>query len=449
MMNDFYALYAEHRQRLAAQLPDDSLVLVSSGKELYRNRDVDYPFRAHSDFWYLSGFEEPEAVLVLEKNQGDLKTHLLLRPKDPLQETWQGRRLGVDAACETLGIDAAYEIDELHETVLQLLENKTQLYFSFGEFTDWAPFVDEWLTESKAKHRQGIETVTRLCDLDEVLHEQRLVKNPAEIALLRKAAHISVQGHLAAMSAALEAEFEYQVQAELEATCRRLGSPRQSFNTISAGGENACILHYTENNATLNKNDLILVDAGAEYRGYAGDITTTFPIGGRFSPQQAQLYSLVLEAQQAAIAAVQPGVPYIAPHQAAVKILTQGLLSLGILNGDLDALIAEDAYKPFYMHGTGHWLGMDVHDVGRYKLKGEWRPLEPGMVLTIEPGLYISETQIGVDEQWRGIGIRIEDDVLVTGEGHEVLTLGLPRTVQEIESWMSSGAEREMKQTAG
>ncbi|WP_319381660.1 aminopeptidase P N-terminal domain-containing protein [Thiomicrorhabdus sp.] len=438
MMDDYYMLYAGNRQRLADNLPDDSLVLIASGKELYRNRDVDYPFRASSDFWYLSGFEEPDSVLLLEKIDGVLRTHLVLRPKDPLQETWQGRRLGVEVACETLGVDQAYSIDALHATVLALLEHKSRLYFSFSEFSDWAPQIEKWLVESKAKHRQGIESVSELHDLDGLLHEQRLVKSEAEIALMKKAAQISVQGHLAAMAAASQSEFEYQIQAELESACRRLGASRQSFNTIAAVGENACVLHYTENSARLNRNELILVDAGAEYQGYAGDITSTFPVGGRFSHEQAQLYSLVLKAQQAAIAAVQPGAAYIAPHEAAVKVLTQGLLSLGILNGDLDALIAEDAYKPFYMHGTGHWLGMDVHDVGHYKLDGEWRPLIPGMVLTIEPGLYISETQTGVDEKWRGIGIRIEDDVLVTESGHEVLTTGLPRSVQEIEAWMLS-----------
>lgn len=425
----------QQRQKLFRQLPANSAVLVSSGHEQIRNRDVEYPFRADSDFSYLTGFYEPESVLLLVKKQANQST-IFVRPKDPEQETWQGRRLGLDMASQLLAVDQACSIEALDETVVEALENIENIYFSFSQMSDWMPLVENGLSGLKAKIRKGVSAPTKLCDLDAIMHENRVVKSPQEIAWMRHAAQVSVQGHLAAMQSVAPGKYEFQVQSALENAFKMLGSQRVAFSTIAASGDNACILHYTENADLIGDHHLILVDAGAEMHGYAGDITTTFPASGKFTDEQAQLYRLVLKAQQAAIAVIKPGVTYDVPHQTVLKVLTQGLVELGILSGDVETLIKEEAYKPFFMHGTGHWLGMDVHDVGLYKVDGQWRALQPGMVLTIEPGLYIAPDSPNVDDRWQGIGIRIEDDILVTEEGSEVLTTGLPRTVSEIEAWM-------------
>ncbi|MDA3807277.1 MAG: aminopeptidase P N-terminal domain-containing protein [Thiomicrorhabdus sp.] len=431
--NEFHQF---NRQKLLASLPENSAVLVSSGAEKVRNRDVEYPFRAESDFFYLTGLIEPDCVLVLLKKES-LVTHLFLRPKDPEQETWQGRRLGLESACEALSIDQAWSVDELDEGVLELLENIESVYFSFSQISEWLDPVSDWIGRLKQKVRQGISAPNKMCDLDDILHEQRLFKSAEEISRMRQAAQISVKGHLAAMATVLPGKFEFQVQAELEAAFVREGSPRVAFSSIVAGGHNACILHYTENRDEIKNGDLVLVDAGAEWQGYAGDITTTFPANGKFSSSQAILYSLVLKAQQAAISVIQPGVAFNVVHETSVKVLTQGLIDLGILKGELKTLIKNESYKRFFMHGTGHWLGMDVHDVGAYKHNQAWREFKPGMVVTVEPGLYISAEHSDMDSQWHNIGIRIEDDILVTDKGHEVLTVGLPRTVAEIEAQMS------------
>ncbi|WP_245566320.1 Xaa-Pro aminopeptidase [Thiomicrorhabdus chilensis] len=426
----------QHREHLFSKLPESSAVLVASGSEQIRNRDVEFPFRAESDFFYLSGFSEPDSVLLLVKNQGE-RSMLFVRPRDPQQETWQGRRLGVEMAPVVLKVDLAHSVEEIDEQVVEQLQNIEHLFFSFGQLGQWMESVESWLAQLKAQVRKGISAPSKLVDLDDLMHEMRLFKSDDEIELMRQAAQISVQGHLAAMRHVFPGQYEFQLQAALEGEFMRLGSQKVAFNSIAASGDNACILHYTENSDQMGEHQLVLVDAGAEFRGYAGDITTTFPVSGRFTPAQKQLYELVLTAQRAAIDCIAPGVSYQAPHQAVIKILTAGLVELGLLSGEVDDLIDEEAYKDFFMHGTGHWLGMDVHDVGRYKQQGEWREFEPGMVLTVEPGLYVSSDLEGIDERWLGIGIRIEDDVLVTDSGCEVLTYGLPRTVTEIESWMA------------
>jgi len=435
--------YQQRRAKLLAALPENSCVCVYSGEEQIRNRDVEYEFRPRSDFWYLTGFEEPEAVLVLRKvqdvEQGAVEeSWLFLRPKDPEQETWQGRRLGVEAAPSALAVDKAFEIEALDEEARNFLSGVEQVYVSFSEFEEWAGHFVQWLAELKPLIRKGVATPTQLSDLDAVLHEQRLIKSDEEVDLMWQAAQITVQGHLAAMREVKKLQTERQLQAEVEYTFKRFNSPRVAFGTIAACGENACILHYTENSDALEAGELVLVDAGAELAGFSGDITTTFPVSGKFSQPQKQLYELVLKAQQAVIAVIRPGVSYDELHQTSCRILTQGLIELGILQGDLEKLLEEEVYKPYFMHGTGHWLGMDVHDVGAYKVKGQWRTLVPGMVLTVEPGLYIAPEQTEVAVQWRGIGIRIEDDVLVTESGCEVLTQGLPRTVDEIEEFMNT-----------
>lgn len=430
------AFAQQQRQILFQQLPVNSAVLVASGSEKVRNRDVEYPFRADSDFSYLTGFYEPDSVLLLVK-KADHQAIVFVRPTNSEQETWQGRRLGVDMAAPLLAVDQAYSIDELDAKVAEALENIENLFFSFSQMSRWMAPVEIWLGALKSKVRKGVAAPTKLCDLDEIMHERRLIKSPQEIAWMRDAAQVTVAGHLDAMRVVEPGQYEFQVQAALEGRFKMLGSQRVAFSTIAASGDNACILHYTENSDLIGDHHLVLLDAGAEMHGYAGDVTTTFPASGRFTEEQAQLYSLVLSAQQAAIEMIKPGVTYDAPHQAVLKVLTSGLVELGILRGKVETLIKEEAYKPFFMHGTGHWLGMDVHDVGLYKVNGQWRELQPGMVLTVEPGLYIAPETPGVDERWQGIGIRIEDDVLVTETGHEVLTKGLPRTVKDIEAWMA------------
>lgn len=430
-------MYSDNRQRLLAALPDNSVAIIASGHEQIRNRDVEHPFRAESDFFYLTGFAEPDSVIFVVKSANS-KDVLFLRPKDPEKETWEGRRLGVDDACKTLGVDEAYSIDELDDLATSVIENIQQVYISFSQLEHWLEPLNNWISLLKSQVRKGIQAPSEIKDLDKILHEMRLFKTDAEIECLRQAAQISVEGHLQAMREVLRSDYEYQVQAALEAKFKVLGSARVAFNSIVASADNACILHYTENDAVINKSGLVLVDAGAEWRGYAGDITTTFPASGKFSEQQASLYSLVLDAQQAAIQVIKPGVAYDKAHEAAVEVLTKGLVELGILQGRVKDLIEGEAYKPFFMHGTGHWLGMDVHDVGDYKIDQKWRNFEPGMVVTVEPGLYISDEHQDIDSKWHNIGIRIEDDVLVTDSGNEVLTLGLPRTVDDIEQWMAS-----------
>jgi Xaa-Pro aminopeptidase len=436
-----------HRQKLFEALPSASVALIASGEEQIRNRDVDYPFRAESDFIYLTGFHEPDSVLVLiksevlantEQDTGSDQAWLFLRPSDPEKEVWNGRRLGVDAAVDNLCMDQAFAIDELDDMAMTFLTQARQVYFSFGQLDRWNGVLADWLKALKSQVRKGVEVPTSLCDLDSLLHEQRLIKSAEEIEMMRQAAQLSVQGHLAAMRATRVGGFEYQLQSALEYRFRIAGSERTAFNTIVAGGENACILHYTDNRAVLNDGDLVLVDAGAEWQGYAGDISHTFPVNGRFTEPQKRLYELVLAAQEAAISAVQPGRRYGEMHEASSLVITKGLLELGILTGRLEEAIKEQKFKRFFMHGTGHWLGLDVHDVGRYKIDGEWRVFEAGMVVTVEPGIYIPKGLPDVDIQWQGIGIRIEDDVLVTSNGAEVLTKGLPRTVEEIEQWMQA-----------
>ena len=433
--------HQQRRHLLAEQLPNNSLVLLRSGEEQIRNNDVEHPFRAQSDFVYLTGFEEPDSVLLLFKTEKQVQTHILVRPSDPLMETWNGRRLGVDAAAETLQVDQASSIEELSEVVQSYAVEAEHIYFSFYELEFWSALTQEVVEHCHAHARKGARVPAHLSNLDLIVHEMRLFKTDYELTQMRHAAQISVKGHLAAMANASAGLNEMQVQAALEAEFKAQGSPRVAFNSIVAGGDNACILHYTENNHVLNQTDLVLVDAGAEWNGYAGDITTTFPVSGRFSPEQTALYELVLQAQKAAIAKVKVGVTYDQIHQTTIQVLTAGLIELGILQGDLQHNIDQECYKDYFMHGTGHWLGRDVHDVGAYKVAGEWRPLQAGMVLTIEPGLYIPKGCAAAN-QWQGIGIRIEDDVLVTESGGEILTLGLPRTVADIEAWMAKNSSK-------
>lgn len=430
------AVFQQRRLQLFQAMANNSVALIASGKEVIRNRDTHYPFRAQSDFYFLTGFHEPDAVLMLSKtNDGD-KTHLWCRAKDKEKEIWDGYRLGIDAAPEALGLDSATDVVQLNNDLVTALADKSVVYFSFEQGDVWLSSVMSAIQQLKRRVRLGISAPQSIHDLDPLLHEQRLIKDTAAQAGLRQAAKVTVAGHLAAMQAAKTAQFEYHLQAALETAFKQQGASHQAFNSIVASGENACVLHYNENNAPLHASDLVLIDAGAEMNGYAGDCTHTFPLSGRFSAEQAAIYNLVLQAQQAALKLIQPGTPYDAPHQAAVRVICQGLIELGLLTDTLENAIESGSYKVFYMHQTGHWLGNDVHDVGQYKVNGQWRALKAGMALTVEPGIYISPDNQQVEAHWRGIGVRIEDSVLVTETGYECLTTGLPRSVEEIEAWM-------------
>ncbi len=438
------AEFARRRKRLMQMMDKASVAILPAAPMQNRNRDAEHPYRQDSDFHYLTGFGEPEAVAVLIPKRKHGEFILFCRERDPKMETWHGRRAGLDGAMEHYGADDAFPITDIDDILPGLLESAQRVYYAMGCNTRFDSQVTGWVNRLKEKARAGIHTPSEFVALDHLLHDMRLYKSRSEIAAMRRAAKISAQAHVLAMRCCQPGLMEYEVEAEFLHHFKRHGCD-QAYTPIVGGGENGCILHYTENNAELHDGDLLLIDAGAENELYAADITRSFPVNGVFSPEQRALYQLVLDAQLAAIAQVQPGNHWNQPHEAAVRVLTRGLIKLGLLKGNLRTLIKEQAYRPFYMHRTGHWLGMDVHDVGDYKLGDQWRVLEPGMVLTVEPGLYIApDTKIGnraVAKKWRGIGIRIEDDVLVTKDGHEVLSKDAPKTIAEIEALMAEAQQ--------
>ncbi|TEU30060.1 Xaa-Pro aminopeptidase [Alkanindiges illinoisensis] len=430
--------FAHRRARLLEQMGDDAIAIIATRAEMYRNRDADYKFRADSSFYYLTGFAEPEAVAVLQTGSDQPYT-LFCRERNREMEIWNGLRAGTEGALSQYATDQAFTIEQLDEQIISLLSGKKRLYVRLGQDAAFDLRVTGWLKKIAANQRQGGQGLVEIIQLDSLLDEMRLFKDTHEIDLMRRAAQISAQAHVRAMQQVKPGMMEYQLEAELLYIFAQNGC-QTAYNSIVGGGANGCILHYVENNQPLKDGDLVLIDAGAELDHYAADITRTFPVNGKFSPEQKALYELVLKAQLAAIEATKPGNHYRLPHETAVQILTEGLVELGLLQGDVDELIASEAYRQFYMHGTGHWLGMDVHDVGSYKLNNEWRPYQPGMVVTVEPGLYIAPDDDSVDARWRGIGIRIEDDVLVTESGNEVLTCDVPKTVEEIEALMQKTA---------
>ena len=417
-----------------------AVAIIPSAPVRNRTHDLDFEYRQDSDFYYLMGFKEPEAVLLLAPDHPEHQVVLFVRPRDPERETWDGRRAGTEGAVRDHGADAAYPIDQIDQILPHYLSNQSSLYYRFGKDAAFDERVMGWLGSVRAKTRQGVSAPSTMVDPSDLLHESRLIKEPAEIDLMRKSASIAAEAHTRAMQTARPGMLEYELQAELEYVFRKRGAMGPAYGTIVGGGNNGCILHYVENDAPLKDGDLVLIDAGAELDFYASDITRTFPVNGRFTPAQRAVYEVVLKAELEAIAQVQPGRSYQGVHETAVRVLTEGLVQLGILQGEVDDLIASEAYRRFYMHKTSHWLGIDVHDVGRYKIDGEWRMLEPGMVLTVEPGLYIADGSEGVDPQYWGIGIRIEDDVLVTATGHEVLTHEVPKAIEAIERLMAQPA---------
>ncbi len=433
--------YQRRRRRLMQMMGKGGIAVLPTAAVALRNRDVEYPYRHDSDFHYLTGFEEPHAVMVLVPGRPEGEFILFCRERDLQMELWNGRRVGLAGAQADYGVDTACAIGTLDDILPGLLENRDKVYYTMGSDPEFDQRITHWLKRIRRKSRTGVHPPVEIVSLEHLVHEMRLFKGPEELALMRKAADISADAHSRAMAVCRPGMTEYQLEAELLHEFVSRGARSPAYPSIVGGGANACILHYTDNEDVLKDGDLVLIDAGAEYRGYAADITRTFPVNGRFSDAQRAVYEWVLEAQRAAIAKVRPGNHWNDPHDAAVRVLTRGLIDLGLLKGDLRSLIKSGAYRRFFMHRTGHWLGMDVHDVGDYKIGDSWRLLEPGMVLTVEPGLYIGAGGKGVAKRWRNIGIRIEDDVAVTRTGNEVLTHAVPKSVAGIEALMAGGGK--------
>jgi Xaa-Pro aminopeptidase len=426
------AEYAQRRQTLATQMKQGSIAIIPSSIEQLRNGDAHYRFRQDSDFHYLTGFDEPDAILVVIATT-PVQSILFNRPKNETQEQWSGYRLGQADAPDALLINQAFPIESWPTELPKLLSQSDIVYLDVGRHTHLLSMVSGIFMTLKQQVRRGVKAPSKLFDLEPLLSEMRLFKSPGEIALMRKAAQLSVDAHLSVMRQVKNANFEYELEATFIHALTQKGCRNVAYDSIVAAGANACTLHYTDNNAPILKDALVLIDAGGEYQNYAADITRTFPANGRFNPEQKAIYELVLKAQQAGIACIKPGIPWGFIQETIVQILTTGLIDLGLLKGEPAELIQSSAYTQFYMHNSGHWLGLDVHDCGRYKINHTWRPLEPGMVLTVEPGLYISEKSKGIDSRWLGIGVRIEDDILVTEGGCENLTGALPVSVQAIE----------------
>ncbi len=430
--------YEKRRARLLRQMGANSMAILPTAAEKIRNRDVHYPFRPDSDFYYMTGFSEPDAVMVLLREKSKSRFILFCRQRDRLREIWDGHRFGPEGAIEEFGADEAYEIDQLHEKIGEWMSSVDQIYYTLGQNLEFDQVLTQRAELLRNQSRSGVNEPSQFISLSQVIHQLRLVKSASEIKLMQTAASISAEAHIQAMQGCQPDMNEYEIDAELIHCFMKHGSRSAAYPSIVAGGKNACILHYIENNQPLNNGDLLLIDAGAEYENYASDITRTFPVNGKFSKEQRALYDVVLEAQLAAIKKVKPGASYNAHHDAAVRVLTKGLIKLGLLKGDYKQLIKDGAYKEFYMHRTGHWLGMDVHDVGAYKQGAQWIKLRPGMVLTVEPGLYVSPDCRKVAKRWRGIGIRIEDDVVVTRNGNKILSAAAPKHADNIEAIMQA-----------
>lgn len=436
-MTSIYEEAARRRKELMQQMEPNSIALLSAAPQSTRSNDTEYPYRQNSDFYYLSGFVEHDALLALIPGREQGEVVLFCQEKDKLRELWTGILMGPEQAIKQLHIDDAFPIGDIDDILPGLIEGRDRVYYSMGKDQRFDQRVMDWVKVIRGKVRQGAHPPGEFLVLEHLLNEMRLIKSPYEIKLMEKAGAISAQAHRRAMAVCRPGLSEYHLEAELLHEFVRSGSRAPAYNNIVAAGKNACILHYIENNAPLKDGDLVLIDAGCEFEYYAADITRTFPVSGRFSKEQRALYEIVLEAQLEAIKVVKPGTPWDEPHNVTVRVITTGLVELGLLKGDVQELITSEAYKAFYMHRAGHWLGIDVHDVGDYKIDDKWRLLEPGMVTTIEPGIYVAPDNMDVDKKWRGIGIRIEDDVLVTRTGNRVMSLGAPKTVEEIESFMA------------
>ncbi|XQE66908.1 Xaa-Pro aminopeptidase [Pseudomonas sp. P3C3] len=436
------AEYARRRKSLMEQMEPNSIAILPAAPVYIRNRDVEHVYRQDSDFQYLTGFPEPEAVMVLIPGREHGEYVLFCRERDPERELWDGLRAGQDGAVAQYGADDAFPIGDIDDILPGLIEGRERVYYAIGTNEKFDHRLMEWINVIRSKARQGAIPPNEFVALDHLLHDMRLYKSAAEAKVMREAAEISARAHVRAMQVSRAGLCEYHLEAELDYEFRKGGAKMPAYGSIVAAGRNACILHYRENDALLRDGDLVLIDAGCEIDCYASDITRTFPVSGKFSPEQKAIYELVLAAQEAAFKEIAPGKHWNEAHEATVRVITAGLVELGLLEGAVDELIAAEAYKPFYMHRAGHWLGMDVHDVGDYKVGGEWRVLEPGMAMTVEPGIYIAVDNEKVAKKWRGIGVRIEDDVLVTKTGCEIITGGVPKTVAEIEALMAAAREQ-------
>ncbi|WP_456373473.1 aminopeptidase P N-terminal domain-containing protein [Thiolapillus sp.] len=431
--------FKRRRRQLMRMMGKDSIAILPTAAVKQRNSDVHYSYRPDSDFYYLTGFAEPEAVAVLIPGRKQGEYILFCREKDPDKERWDGPIAGQEGAVNDYDADDSFPISDLDDILPRMLEQCERVFYAMGCNPELDQQMSGWVSQLRSRARSGVHPPQEFIALDHYLHDMRLYKSRSEIALMRKAARISSAAHKRIMRDCKAGIPEYQLEADFVHECTRRGARQQAYSPIVGSGNNATVLHYVDNDSKLQAGDLVLVDAGCELEMYASDITRTFPVSGKFSEPQAQIYQLVLDAQLAAIKQVKPGNPYNAPHKAAVRTLTRGLLKLGLLKGNLNQLIKNEKYKKFFMHGTGHWLGMDVHDVGDYKIDGHWRQLEPGMVLTIEPGLYIPLGSRGVAKKWQGIGIRIEDDILVTRDGCDILSADAPKSIAEIEAIMGRG----------
>ncbi len=424
--------YVTRRSKLAAQLRNGSIAILRGAAIKIRNNDADHPFRQDSNFYYLTGFNEPNAVLALSKDEkGNVSYVLFNQASDSVAEVWTGKRIGQDNACKIYKADKSYDIADIDAVMPELFVSKQIIYYPLGSDEQLDLNILNWLKLSKSKSATFVPDT--LTDILPFVYELRLFKSDKELEFMRKAAVISAHAHLSLMRSCKAGMQEYQLEAIFNSQCLDAGCRALAYNSIVAAGNNSCTLHYTTNDQTLIAGDLVLVDAGGEYNNYAADITRTFPVNGKFTEPQQLIYNLVLKAQLAGIAEVKPGNTWDRVQIVIVEILVKGLIDLGILTGDYKQLIKDNAYKKFYMHSSGHWLGLDVHDAGKYKINGQWRKFEPGMVLTVEPGLYISNDIPGIESKWLGIGVRIEDDILVTRKGHEVLSSAAPKTIEEIE----------------
>ena len=441
--------FARHRAELMQLMEPNSIAILPASQAKTRNSDVEYSFRQDSDFYYLSGFEETDSVFVLIPGREHGESILFCRERDEEFERWNGPLCGPDKARQLHGLEDAFPIADIDEILPGMIEGKDRLYYAMGVNRDFDNRIIEWVNSISAHRKQGAQPPGEFIQLGQFLHELRLFKSKHEVAMLKHAANITTKAHIRAMERAVPGMYEYQLEAEMQFLFSSEGARSAAYPTIVGSGQNACILHYTANSDVLQDGDLVLIDAGCEYQCYASDVTRTFPVSGRFNAQQKAIYEIVQEAQKAAINMVRPGNSWNQPHEAAIRVVCEGLLELRLLTGEIEELIETEAFKPFYMHKTGHWMGLDVHDVGEYKVGDEWRIFEEGMVLTVEPGIYISKgLNLNSDEvpsqaaakvpaEWRGLGIRIEDNLLVTRNGNEVLTSGIPKEIDEIEKLRS------------
>jgi Xaa-Pro aminopeptidase len=420
------------------RMEPDSVAIIASAREATRSNDTQYRYRQDSDFLYLTGFDEPEAIAVIAPSDKEHKYTLFVRPRDPEREIWDGRRAGVEGARLEYGADAAFPIREFKEKLTDLINGARNLYYRIGNgHAELDDTIVRRIQHLRAMGRRGMSAPEAIIDTATIIHEMRLFKSEEEIEFMQRAADIAAEGHIEAMKQARPGMKEYEIEALVEYVFRRQGASAPAYTSIVGSGANATVLHYINNDATLQDGDLLLIDAGAEYRGYASDITRTFPVNGRFTAAQRDIYDLVLKTQVACVERVRPGASVEELKNYSIELLTEGMVQLGLLQGEPEKLIEEEKYKQFYMHGLGHFLGLDVHDVGRYQIKDEARRLEPGMVMTVEPGLYIAADTKDIPEKYLGIGVRIEDDVLVTADGNRVLSSKAPKEPEEIEALMA------------